>query len=83
MISSPPTEIEVPVVTAFPAHGFVRLPAIIGPRGLLPVSRSTWWAGVRSGGFPKGVKLGPNITAWRAEDIRSLIERLGNEGGSR
>ena len=65
------------------AIGFLRLSAIVGPRGLVPVSRSTWWAGVRSGRFPKSIKLGPNITAWRAADIHALIERLGGEGGSR
>lgn len=29
---------------------------------MFPVSRSTWWAGIRAGRFPKGVKLGPRIT---------------------
>ena len=28
--------------------------------------------------LPKPVKLGPRTTAWRVEDIRELIERLGN-----
>ena len=55
-----------------PDIGFIRLPQILV---VIPVSRSTWWAGVKSGRFPKPVKLGPRITAWRAEDIRALIER--------
>lgn len=66
---------------ALPETGFVRLPEIIGnPKAtppippLIPVSRSTWWAGVRSGRYPKPTKLGPAITAWRWEDIRKLIE---------
>lgn len=42
-------------------------------RGLLPISRSTWLNGVRSGKFPKPVKLGPRTTVWRVEDIRTLI----------
>lgn len=67
-----------------PETGFVRLPQIVGrkPKGdepgippLLPVCASTWWAGVRSGRYPKPVKLGERITAWRVEDIRALIER--------
>jgi predicted DNA-binding transcriptional regulator AlpA len=57
-----------------PQTGFLRLPAIIGRDGFIPVSKSTWWAGIKSGRFPKPVKLGPRITAWRAEDIRVLIE---------
>jgi prophage regulatory protein len=45
---------------------------------LIPVSRSTWWAGVRRGRYPPSVKLGPGITAWRAEDIRNFIEARGD-----
>lgn len=59
---------------ALPRSGFVRLSAILAPRGPIPVSRSTWWAGVKSGRCPRPVKLGPRITAWRVEDIRRLID---------
>lgn len=62
------------------AGGYLRLRHIIGDRKaqppihpLIPVSRTTWLEGVKSGRFPKSVKLGPRITAWRAEDIRALI----------
>jgi len=55
--------------------GFLRLSSIVGPGKPIPVSKSTWWEGVKSGRFPKPVKLGPRITAWRVEDIRQLIER--------
>ncbi len=65
-----------------PDTGFVRLTQIIGnPKAdppippIIPVSKSTWWAGVKSGRFPKPVKLGPHTTGWRIEDIRALIER--------
>ena len=61
-----------------PQSGFVRLHQILGPTGPIPVSRSTWWAGVRSRRFPMPVKIGPRTTAWRVEDIRSLIEEIGN-----
>jgi predicted DNA-binding transcriptional regulator AlpA len=61
---------------SLPETGFVRLPAILAPNGPIPVGRSTWWAGVKSGRFPKAVKLGPRTTAWKVEDIRALIERL-------
>jgi predicted DNA-binding transcriptional regulator AlpA len=55
-----------------PGTGFLRLPQVLK---LVPVSRSTWWAGVRDGRYPASVKLGARITAWRAEDIRGLIEQ--------
>ena len=61
-----------------PEIGFVRLPAIIAPDGPIPVSKSTWWDGIKEGRFPKPVKLGPKVTAWRVEDIRELIKRLGH-----
>lgn len=58
-----------------PKIGLVRLSSIIAPRGPIPVGKSTWWAGVKSGRFPKPVKLGPRITTWQVEDIRALIEQ--------
>ena len=59
--------------TQFPDTGFVRLPAVLA---VFPVSRSTWWQGVKDGKFPKPHKLGPRVTAWKAEDIRALIDRI-------
>ena len=62
-----------------PSSGFVRLPGILAPNGPIPVSRSTWWAGIKDGRYPKPVKLGPRITAWRVEDIRALIAGAAND----
>ncbi|MGZ4958702.1 MAG: helix-turn-helix transcriptional regulator [Methylomonas sp.] len=69
-----------------PQAGFLRLPQIIGdakaepPKDpLIPVSKSTWWAGVKSGRYPKPVKLSARTTAWRVDDIRALIEQLATE----
>lgn len=42
---------------------------------VIPVSKSTWWAGVKTGRFPRPIKLGPRTTVWRADDILKLIER--------
>lgn len=58
----------------FPKSGFVRLSQILAPKGPIPVSKSTWWAGVKTGRFPKSHKLGPQTTVWKAEDIRALYE---------
>jgi len=55
-----------------PPTGYVRLPQILA---IIPVSKSTWWAGVRTGRYPQPTRaLGERITAWRVEDIRALIE---------
>jgi prophage regulatory protein len=67
-----------------PEIGYLRLSQIIGdPKdeppvpAIVPVAKSTWWQGVKDGHFPKPVKLGPKTTAWRVEDIRALVDRLG------
>ena len=60
---------------SLPTTGFLRLASILAPTGPIPISKSTWWAGVASGRYPQPVKLGPRITAWRVEDIRTLINR--------
>lgn len=69
---------------SLPETGYVRLPQIVGdPKAnppipaIIPVSKSTWWNGVKEGRYPRPVKLGPRVTAWRVEDIRALIERVG------
>ena len=49
-----------------PEFGFLRLKQILGPLGPIPISKSTWWAGVKDGRYPKPVKLGHRITVWRA-----------------
>ena len=60
-----------------PQTGFLRLRAILAPAGPIPVSKSTWWQGIKDGRFPKPVKLGKRVTVWRVEDIRRLIETGG------
>lgn len=45
---------------------------------IVPVSRSTWWAGIKAGRFPAPVKLGPRISAWRETEIRTIV-RSGAE----
>lgn len=68
-----------------PEVGFLRLPQIIGDikRGIppiIPVSRSTWWAGVKSGRYPPSIKLSSRTTAWKTESIRALIEQMAKSG---
>jgi predicted DNA-binding transcriptional regulator AlpA len=41
---------------------------------IIPVSRGTWWTGVRVGRFPKPVKLGEGCTCWRESDILELVK---------
>ena len=66
-----------------PQDGYLRIPQIIGDPlatppilPIIPISKSGWWAGVKSGRYPAPVKLSEKVTVWRAEDIRALL----NEG---
>jgi prophage regulatory protein len=68
-----------------PETGYLRLHQIVGKPAtnngpaipaLIPVCKSTWWAGVRTGRYPQPVRhLGARITAWRVEDIVALIQQ--------
>ena len=58
-----------------PETGFLRLPQVLS---VIPLGKTCWWEGVRSGRFPKPVKLSARCTAWRAEDIHELIKTLSN-----
>ena len=69
-------------VTNKPLPGFLRLKSILSP-GPIPVSRSTWFRGIADGRYPKPVKLGPNTTVWREEDIRALCQRITNANDGR
>lgn len=40
----------------------------------IPVCRSTWWEGVRTGRYPAPVHLGPRVTAWRLSSIMQLVK---------
>jgi len=60
--------------SGLPEIGFVRLADVLK---LIPVSRTTWLDGVVTGRYPTPVKISENCTAYRIEDIRALIEKLG------
>lgn len=53
-----------------PSEGLLRVKQILR---IIPISRTSWWAGVKSGRFPKPLKLSSRVTVWRIEDIRKVI----------
>lgn len=57
---------------SLPTTGYVRLPVILK---VYPVSKSTWWGGVKNGRYPAGIKLSERVTAWKVEEIRALIQQ--------
>ena len=67
-------------MSKLPETGYLRLNQILGNKKtnpptppLIPISKSTWWEGIKTGRFPKSVKLEARITVWHVEDIRRLI----------
>ncbi|MCC2636873.1 MAG: hypothetical protein K0Q68_592 [Moraxellaceae bacterium] len=64
-----------PNATTLPEQGFIRLSTVLS---LFPVSRSTWYAGVKKGIFPAPTLLGERTAAYRVEDIRALLASFGN-----
>jgi predicted DNA-binding transcriptional regulator AlpA len=67
-------------MTSIPSSGFLRLRQILE---IVPISKSAWWEGCKTGRFPKPVKLGPRTTAWKAEDIAALVQQLGGKEEAR
>ncbi|MFZ3208516.1 MAG: AlpA family phage regulatory protein [Geobacteraceae bacterium] len=67
-------------INKLPETGLVRLSQILGDKkkgipAIIPVSKSSWWAGVKSGRYPKPIKLGERTTCWNVIDIRQLINQ--------
>jgi prophage regulatory protein len=42
---------------------------------ILPISKTSWWNGVKSGIYPQPVKLGPRTTAWRESDVMRIVSK--------
>jgi len=67
-------------VTRIDPNGLYRVRSIVrvrkGNPPLIDVSPATWWAGVKSGRFPKPVRNG-SMTFWRGADLLALIESMG------
>lgn len=66
------------------SQALLRLSQIIGNKKvvppippIIPVSKSTWWSGVKTGRFPQPFKLSDRVTVWRAEDVYALIQKGG------
>ncbi|MDI1278809.1 AlpA family transcriptional regulator [Methylobacter sp.] len=72
------------IIHQLPETGFLRCKQIVGDKKatppippIIPISRTSWLDGVKSGKYPKPVKLGVRTTAWTVESIRALVESMG------
>lgn len=65
-------------LTNLPDNAIVRLPDVLR---LYPISKSSWWAGIASGVYPKPVKLGLRARGWRLGEVLALTKSKENQGG--
>jgi prophage regulatory protein len=72
------TTSEVPTMTEnlTPTGKLLRLPKV---QELIPVSKSHFWDGVKTGRYPKPVKISPNISAWYENEIIQWLSDLRNQ----
>ena len=67
-----PGEFAAPPLVDLPMpDAMLRLPQVLK---LYPVGKSTWWAGIKEGRYPRWIKLSERTIAWKASDIYKLIE---------
>lgn len=71
---------------SMPATGYLRLNQIIGCKkqhipAIIPIGRTTWLAGVKSGIYPKPIRLSERTVAWKVEDILSLVSQINASNG--
>lgn len=59
-----------------PEEGFVRLPVVLN---VLGISRTAFYDGIARGDYPRPVRLGPRVSVWRVEEIRTLISTCHEE----
>jgi predicted DNA-binding transcriptional regulator AlpA len=57
------------------SDALVRIGRIVGPNGLIPVSRTSFYQGIRDGIYPKAVRLGKRTSVWRMSELMRVIER--------
>ena len=60
---------------------YLRLWDIIGDKtkgiqAIIPVKKTTWWTGVKSGRFPQPIMMGKRCTVWKASEIYALLKKM-------
>lgn len=74
-----PATVQSSPAPILPETGFLRLADVLK---LVPVCKTAWYNGVRSGEFPQPVALGKRARGYRVEDVRALIDRLNAGQGA-
>jgi len=73
----------VTTIYQLPEAGFLRLHQIIGNKKanppippIIPISRTTFLQGVKTGKYPQPVKLSARTVGWEVQGIRTLMEKM-------
>jgi predicted DNA-binding transcriptional regulator AlpA len=66
--------IPAAAIGPLPETGFVRQPVVLR---YIPWSKSTLWEKIARKEFPAPRKISSNISAWKVEDLRREIAKLG------
>jgi len=79
-------EMELPIKRQVVAESYLRPEQILGNRKkgippIIPVSKSTWYDGVKSGRFPKGYLLTERTRVWKTSEIMALLEAMEKGDG--
>lgn len=56
--------------------GFLRIKTVLR---LIPVSKATWYAGIKSGKYPAQIHPSAGSSAWIASEIQALIQQISKE----
>lgn len=65
-----PAATQIPPTAAFSPIVLLRLPQVLAR---FPVARSTWYAGVSTGQYPKPIVISKRSVAWTSKSIDELI----------
>lgn len=60
-------------INDLPSPVFLRQPQVLA---MVPISDATLWRWIKAKKFPAPVKLGPSITAWRADDVMTWAQGI-------
>lgn len=67
---------SVLIYSDLPETGYLRLAQVLR---FIPIGRSSWYAGIKDGRYPRPIRIGPKTAVYRAEDIRQLLAELDKQ----
>lgn len=65
----------MPLIQATSVDILIRLPAVLQ---IIPISRSTFYKGIKEGAYPEPGKIGQRISVWRLSTINTLANSLAS-----